>query len=263
MGARSRTSGGVYDGGWHVLAQGAQAPVKFGARGWEVSKTGFAPTNLANLATWYRSDLGITLNAGGVSAWADQSGNAQNLFQATAAKQPVYNASDSGYNNHPTLSFAKANSQVLLATIAWTLNQPSTVFVVGQSDQSSQQGFTDFETGTEMADYTAGANQVDIFANGGFGFNAANLNAASIIGGIFNGASSSVFLNSKTAAATGAVGVGASGTGGMIVGGLQGPSNFLNGKVAEVIAYSRALTAAELALLVNTYLGPRYGIATT
>ena len=44
----------------------------------------------------------ITLNGSTVSQWADKSGNARNVTQATASAQPTYNAT--GLNSKPTLT---------------------------------------------------------------------------------------------------------------------------------------------------------------
>lgn len=53
-----------------------------------------------NIDAFYRSDLGITLNGGNVSAWADQSVNGYHATQGVAANQPPYAASG-GPNNQP------------------------------------------------------------------------------------------------------------------------------------------------------------------
>jgi hypothetical protein len=58
--------------------------------------------NALSPQVWLRSDLGITL-ATGVSVWADQSGNGNNVVQATTAKQPIL--SSSFYGNIPAISW--------------------------------------------------------------------------------------------------------------------------------------------------------------
>ncbi len=60
------------------------------------------------LLRWVEADLGITLNAGNVSDWADQSTNGRHLTQGTAANQPLYVASG-GLNNEPYVDFDNAN----------------------------------------------------------------------------------------------------------------------------------------------------------
>jgi Concanavalin A-like lectin/glucanases superfamily len=74
---------------------------------------GFSPTSLAGLVLWLRADLGVSLNGGKVSAWADQSGNGNNAQQASSANQPSFNATAPSLNNSPTLSFVTANANFL------------------------------------------------------------------------------------------------------------------------------------------------------
>lgn len=47
------------------------------------------PTEIDDLALWLRADLGVTEVSGRVSVWADQSGNGRNATQGTAALRPV------------------------------------------------------------------------------------------------------------------------------------------------------------------------------
>jgi len=65
------------------------------------------PTDLATtyMSAWYRADAGITESGNRVSAWADQSSNAYNLEQATAASKPLYVSSDADINSKPLISF--------------------------------------------------------------------------------------------------------------------------------------------------------------
>jgi len=46
-----------------------------------------------NVVAWYKNKTGITLSGSDVSAWADSSSNSYDMVQATATKQPAYNAS--------------------------------------------------------------------------------------------------------------------------------------------------------------------------
>lgn len=65
----------------------------------------FSPSQIAGLALWLRADLGVTLNAGNVSAWADQSGSgASSATQGTAANQPAWSAVG-GANGRPAIVF--------------------------------------------------------------------------------------------------------------------------------------------------------------
>lgn len=74
-------------------------------------------------AAWFRKGIGLTSAAGKVSAWADQSGNGRNLVQGTGAAQPSLNADGS-------VQTAAASSQYM-KTAAFTLNQPTVIFLLG------------------------------------------------------------------------------------------------------------------------------------
>lgn len=71
------------------------------------------PSNLSNLAAWWKADAGLTLAGSSLSAWADQTTNANNLTQATAAEQPQ-RVTD-GLNSTDTISFAGATLSLAAA----------------------------------------------------------------------------------------------------------------------------------------------------
>lgn len=63
----------------------------------------FVPTQLAGCQLWLRSDMGVSIVSGGVSSWADQSGNARDASQATGSKRPTL--LQSAVNGFPAVSF--------------------------------------------------------------------------------------------------------------------------------------------------------------
>ena len=84
----------------------------------------------ADFATWYRADLGITLNGSTISAWADQSGNGRTASQATAANQPTY-VSNGSVGSLPCARFAGSHSLTTAAS-----------FIIQQFDMWVPQQFT-------------------------------------------------------------------------------------------------------------------------
>ena len=58
---------------------------------------------------WLDAAAGVTESSGSVSGWADQSGNSNDFSQLTGLRQPSYNASDSNFNNLPSISFDGSN----------------------------------------------------------------------------------------------------------------------------------------------------------
>jgi hypothetical protein len=66
------------------------------------------------LALWVRSDAGVTADGGTVSLWADQSGNGNDLVQATTASRPQLVAGEA--NGLPVLRFDGTNDSLAFTT---------------------------------------------------------------------------------------------------------------------------------------------------
>lgn len=73
--------------------------------------------NKTNLVLWLDASAAGTLTASGgaVSSWMDQSGNANNAIQATAANQPMYSASDVG--SAATVTFDGTNDELAVGSL--------------------------------------------------------------------------------------------------------------------------------------------------
>ncbi len=78
----------------------------------------FSPTDLSGLEAWYKSGVGVTLNGGDVSQWDDSSGNGRNLTQGTAANQPLYNATDAAWNGLASISFNGTSDSLFANAVA-------------------------------------------------------------------------------------------------------------------------------------------------
>jgi hypothetical protein len=69
---------------------------------------------------WLRSDLGVTLNGTTVSQWNDQSGNGNNVAQASEIRQPTFISNL--YNNRPGMWYgfptSTANTRKLVSTLS-------------------------------------------------------------------------------------------------------------------------------------------------
>lgn len=215
---------------------------------------------VSNLGLWLRSDKGITL-ATGVSAWNDQSGNGNNSTQATGSQQPTYITSDGAANGKPTLSWSGAASQVLVGNYTGSPAQPYTIIVVGQTSASAQQATFTTATGALQMLGNAG---VWAYYDGTVVSSAVASTSLSVVAGVFNGASSALYVNnSQTAAANGNPGSTVMGTNYYVGAALSsGASNPLTGKIAEIIVYTVGLTTAQLKVIFQ-YLGARYKIATS
>lgn len=221
----------------------------------------FTPLSLSGLVAWYRADLGVTGSP--VSAWADQSGTGdanKNLVQATGTKQPTLNASDAAYNNQATLSFASASTQQLVSGI-WSaaLTSPKTILFIGNFSGAAVLQYALDGLAVNTAAISNNAAAVNIVINSGAGLSSvvANNGVPQAIVGVYQVAGA-IYDNAKTAIASGSAGT--SSSTGLTVGSAGNLGAPLNGKIAEIAAWSRALSAAEVAQLL-AYAGSRYSIA--
>lgn len=230
--------------------------------------SGGAPVKLpvtAGLMAWYRADLGVTTVGGRVSQWKDSSGIAdanRNLVQGVAGSRPTFVASSANFNNQPVFTYASADPDSLISVGAWSVAivQPCTIFSVHRVTSLATQ-VTYFDDQTVNGSF----GLIQSFG-GGFSARAPTnlggfdntLNEQVVWCTVYNGASSSVFKNQKTANVTG--NIGANGSTGLIVGLAAGGASGHAGDMAEVIVYSGALSVGDRSSLFD-YLGLRYGIA--
>lgn len=230
----------------------------FGSAGSGYVGSGFTPRSIAGCVLWLRADLGVTI-ATGVNAWADQSGVGNNVTQGTGSKQPTVNTADAAYNGKDTFSFASASAQCLQGTFVSSITQPFTLFLVGQNGRSGSQSYFDGSTVGGRCECYNDATTDKVYAGSAFVSAADNSTSPRIMTYEMNGASSKIYISSNTAAVTGNPGT--DGLAGATIGAAYDKANdVLNGKIAEVILYTGALSAANQDM-VRAYLSARYGIA--
>ena len=80
---------------------------------------------------WLKADAGVTLSGNSVTNWADQSGNAYNVTQATAANQPTFEASV--FNGQPAISFDGGDWLNNTISNPVTAGAARTIFVVSKA----------------------------------------------------------------------------------------------------------------------------------
>lgn len=230
-----------------------------------------SPTALANLTSWFRADLGVTLNTTTVSAWADQSGAAicPSVSQGTGANQPTFVASGIGGNadiSYGGSHFLFGNSS-LLATTAFTqftifkTSLSGTQFIFGmQFNDYHYSLFINVDSShpgaiTGLTNAAATVVSPSSYADG-------NPHAAILV---YNGSTLSLYVDN----ASSAVGsVAASGTITNAVGdlnsfgtskGAAANDRLFTGNIPEGGTYSVAYSGAQLAGLMG-YLKKRAGI---
>lgn len=112
----------------------------------------WTPADLANVSSWHRADLGVTLNGSRVSAWADQSGNGHTLSQGTAGQQPLVTAGAVG--GKTALTFAPGRQDNLAFAGGFTQGAgASRVYAVLHSRTQSGYSLVVNSSGSGMSVY--------------------------------------------------------------------------------------------------------------
>lgn len=197
---------------------------------------------ISGLAAWFKFNYGITSSTSLVSQWDDQSGNGRHLKQGTDTNKPTVQADGS-------ILFDGADNY--LACDAFTLNQPTTVYVLGkQVTWTANDRFFDGNTANSMTLFQrTGSPNLAIFSGTTLGNNGnLALDTYGVISSVFNGANSRLQINNGTPVSGDA---GSSNAGGFYLGALATPANFGNVQIKEVLIFSVAHDATQRAAIVR------------
>ena len=230
---------------------------------------GFTSTGYLDTAS-LKTFLGA--NDGFVTTWYDQSGNARNATQATAANQPVIFASgnigtiDGITSSYKALVFEATNTRLI--NNFSTISQPISVFSVSRKDNVTTAAagvIYDSYNNTTSALYYTGTTETTnnrwSISNGASlqGTTAGNSNP-NLFSTLHNGASSSIHINGVSYASGNA---GTNGLNGLSIGNLRGnPSPIVsgyvfNGRIAEMIIYgsNQSSNRTGIETNINSYYG--------
>jgi hypothetical protein len=241
----------------------------------------FSPSQLGGLRLWLDAEKGVTSTSNKVSAWGDQSGQANNAVQTTAARQPQVVVST--INGHAVLRFDGADDVLkVLDSASLQLGMDDfTIAVVGSwSNQQASYGafMTKQIEGTyPYLGYSVWANFPQPSSSTTFGFQIdAATDFLSTNATALNDGSPRLFVaqrkgmtmeirvggtTDKTFTTTAVQDVSAS-TYNMFIGGHEqgaGVSQNLQGDIAEFLIVRGALTANELQKL-ETFLKTKYAL---
>ena len=223
----------------------------------------FNPRQISGLAGWWDADDSSTITiATGVSAWADKSGNGRTLTQTTANNQPARVLND--LNGKAVISFDGVNDTL---GASFTLAQPCQHFIVFKYNAAYTSGgprvFDGF--GVTVSFWRTNTAEMRMNAGGsdrvttGAPFSAASVENYNVWDVEWN-STSSLFRAAGVRQDTGS-GTGTSSPGGIRLAifnnGFSQPGNI---SIAEVLIYSRVLSAAE-ASAVRRYLGRKFNLA--
>lgn len=214
------------------------------------------PESFPGLSVWYDAADVDTLtldSSGAVSAWADKSGSGRNALQAVADKRPGIK-SYWKLNGVACPRFDGINDD--LVTAAFTLNQPTTIFVAYSSMTDQTATLVDGAGGRNQLYLSAVTNTLSAFAGTALNGSAATTRGnANVATGVFDGASSYVRHN---AAQSATADVGSSNlSGGFVLGTASDGLYRFNGMIAEVLVYDRALTTTQI-IQIEDYLGRKW-----
>jgi hypothetical protein len=223
----------------------------------------FNPKSIPGCVLWLRSDIGVTVAAGLVTRWADQSG-AGNDFTGGVGTEPPFNASDPNTNFFPSIGPFNVGGGSFLSW-AGTAPTPAPWQIVGVLTVPVGPIGNEFAWGENAGNrsdiYASPANAIHWFSSNGANDLSAPRTVLQLVSGVQDGAGGvdELFANQKTvtaSAATGAVQPNAfSAT--REIGAQGGNTNNWGGVWAEIIVYDHVLTDADQTR-VEEYLGSRY-----
>src|SRR3990167_1687871 len=184
--------------------------------------------NPTSLIAWFRTGVGITESGGFASAWADQSGNGNNLLQATGTNQPAYSAG--------VLTFDGIDN--FMATAGFTFTQPGQLSIlVNMVSWTSARYMTDGDSSEDdfalqQSGSTPNVRLVAGNAASSLATTQITVGSYHVVSAMFNGASSSIKVDSNSVI-TGTVTSG--GIGGFALGSRGAGGLNTNIEVKEII----------------------------
>ena len=225
------------------------------------------PSDFSDLVVWLKADSGATFDIPSkrVSAWADQSGNSNDVAQATTANQPLRYGYD-GANDKTYLSFDGTNDSLTSESNCPISTNSYTIFIVSKQNVANVARFPIFS-------YVRGTHEILIgfFENKFYSYvtdgssslelNSIDSSDYGLVATSLNGATG----NLKTSINGGATSSSSAGWDASVtwdassftIGGKTG--SFANANTEEVIVYNRVLTDSEKTDVKN-YLNTKYKI---
>jgi len=224
----------------------------------------FLPSQISGLRLWLKADALVLNDGDAVGTWVDQSGNANDATQATAANKPTYKAGI--VNGKPVVRFDGSNDYLALPNFVSTFiageifivvkidNDPPTLdsqtglWTFGSDIQNTHYPYTDGIIYDQFGTATRKATSDPAIALTSFRiYNVASQSGewTSRINGVQHYTTATNTASFTTAPILGA--------------GVGGSNYFLDGDVAEVILYSSVLSSGNRGL-VEGYLNSKYAL---
>jgi hypothetical protein len=248
--------------------------------GWLIGRNkGFQPNTIPNMRLWLDATRINQSNNTAVATWADQSGNGYDATQGSTAARPTFIAS--GLNGLPVVRFDGTDDSLALGASALGMLRNvagATVFLVVKYSNTTGANRTSFflSNGTSATSariqirttttprYQVSGRRLDADSSQNVASNQATSTTNFVVQSAFfnyqntllqqyiNGAKDGEKTDFQTAGNT-------SNTDSAAINIGTDSSSFLNGDIAEIIVYNRALNTSELAQ-VHRYLARKWGI---
>lgn len=218
------------------------------------------PSDISNLYLWYKADAGVLNGAGSsassgetVGTWQDQSGNNRHAYQTTGSAQPLYQTGVK--NSKPGVYWGSGD--YFTNELGATVSQPFSFFAVASNNNTGLAWLFSATPATVYWNRTAD-NKLSMYAGTALGDDNALDDAKwLIVVAVFNGSSSTMFING-TNAVSGNAGTGSASH--LIVG------NYINfvlswylSYMPEFGMYNKALSGTEITNL-TTGLNAKWSI---
>lgn len=240
----------------------------------EYSAAPVVPTDFANLFAWWRADLGVTTVSGGfVTAWADQSGNANHLSQGNSLARPKLITSSANFNAKASLDYNGDGGYFglhwLERTFSTSLVSPTTVYVVLRGTSGNTGGYAIGTSTTDGArqDVFQSNSKVGILTSAGTNIQAATtatvLDTTRVICAVFAGSGSKIYMRSTSVPEASGT-LGASTVTQIRIGMYAGQLDSWKGEIADVAIYAANHDGTStIQSLMQGYHSPRYGLTVT
>ena len=227
----------------------------------------------AGLQLWLNADVGVTTNASGqVTAWADQSGLANNATQGTVASSPII--AINSLNGHTTLRFNGSQyMEVPNANgIDNLLNDVTILAVVNYDNLSGYRGFLSKCTGGvgspfdfwSNASVYAGRTEFSLGSGTTTAFTLSTIappvGVYNVMGFRWKDGISDQFLNDFNIGSAGNTTATANGATNLRIGRRQDGTVQLVGNLAELLIYKPALSDADIYNIAKNYFQPKYAL---
>lgn len=228
----------------------------------------FQPQLESGLKGWYKTPFGVFTDSAKdtkasaeddlVYTWRDESGNGNDMVQATEGSRPDVDLINPAFGNHTTLHFDGTNAMVA----AWgeTITQPFTVFWVASSDANDTNDRTFIDGNATGARHTVRV-QTDgsllMWANGSNLTGGAPSTTPHYYTALFNGASSTLHMDGTL---IDTVDVGAHSSTGLTIGRKWDSGLDLVGDFAELLFYDGDKTGGQFQTFTERYLRDKFNL---